>query len=87
MQNQDVMKLLAGLGGAITLIEAIIGFGARNIGNSRVILLILSIVLATIILLSIIVPHKFVELNWLICVLIGILMIVYSSLIENQLQK
>ncbi|MFW9784925.1 MAG: hypothetical protein ACFFFB_21775 [Candidatus Heimdallarchaeota archaeon] len=85
MQNQDIMKLLAGLGGAISLIEAILGFDDRNVDFSRVVLLILSIVLAVIILLSIIIPHKFVDLNWIICVVIGIIMIVYTSLIGGIL--
>ena len=85
MQNQDLMKLLAGLGGAISLIEVILGFDDRNIDSSMMILLVLTIVLSVIILLSIIIPHKFVELNWMICVVIGILMIVYTSLIGGIL--
>jgi len=85
MQNQDIMKLLAGLGGALSLIEAILGFDDKNIDSSRIILLVLTIVLAVIILLSIIIPHKFVEVNWIICVVIGILMIVYTSLIGGIL--
>jgi len=79
------MKLLAGLGGAISLVEAVLGFDDRNIDSSMIILLILTIILAVIILLSIIIPHKFVELNWMICVVIGILMIVYTSLIGGIL--
>jgi len=85
MQNQDITKLLAGLGGALSLIEAILGFDDKNIDNSRIILIVITIVLAVIILLSIIIPHKFVELNWIICVVIGILMIVYTSLVGGIL--
>ena len=85
MQNQDIMKLLAGLGGALSLIEAILGFDDKNIDSSKIILLVITIVLAAIILLSIIIPHKFVELNWIICVVIGILMIVYTSLVGGIL--
>ena len=85
MQNQDIMKLLVGLGGALSIIDAILGFDDRNIDSSRIILLILTIVLAAIIILSIIIPHKFVELNWIICVVIGIIMIVYTSLIGGIL--
>jgi len=85
MQNQDIMKLLAGLGGALSLIEAILGLDDKNIDNSRIILIVITIVLAVIILLSIIIPHKFVELNWIICVVIGILMIVYTSLVGGIL--
>ncbi len=85
MQNQDIMKLLAGLGGALSLVEAILGFDDKNMDSSKIILLVLTIVLAAIILLSIIIPHKFVELNWIICVVIGIIMIVYTSLIGGIL--
>jgi hypothetical protein len=85
MQNQDIMKLLAGLGGAIGLIDAILGFNEKNIDSSKMILLILSIILAAIILLSIIIPHKFVELNWIICVAVGIIMIIYTSLVGGIL--
>ena len=85
MQNEDIMKLLAGLGSIISLIEAILGFDDRNLDASKIILLVLSIVLAAIILLSIIIPHKFVNLNWIICVVIGIVMIVYTSLIGGIL--
>ncbi|MFX1306669.1 MAG: hypothetical protein ACFFDG_07600 [Promethearchaeota archaeon] len=85
MHNEDIMKLLAALGGVIGLIEAILGFDDRNLEASRVILLILSIILACIILFSIIIPHKFVELNWIICVVIGIVMIIYTSLIGGIL--
>ena len=85
MQNQDIMKLLAGLGGAIGLIDAILGFDQKNLDSSKIILLVLSIILAAIILLSIIIPHKFVELNWIICVVIGIIMIIYTSLVGGIL--
>lgn len=85
MQNQDIMKLLAGLGGAIGLIDAILGFDDKNLDSSKIILLVLSIILAAIIILSIIIPHKFVELNWIICVVIGIIMIIYTSLVGGIL--
>lgn len=85
LHNEDLMKLLAVLGGVIGLIEAILGFDDRNLDSTRIILLVLSIILAVIILLSIIVPHKFIELNWIICVVIGIVMIIYTSLIGGIL--
>jgi len=85
MHNEDLMKLLAALGGVIGLIEAVLGFDDRNLDAARTILLILSIILAVIILLSIIIPHKFVDLNWIICVVIGIVMIIYTSLIGGIL--
>ena len=85
LHNEDLMKLLAVLGGIISLIEAILGFDDRNLDATRIILLVISIILAVIILFSIIVPHKFVELNWIICVVIGIVMIIYTSLIGGIL--
>ncbi|MFW9902434.1 MAG: hypothetical protein ACFFDY_14295 [Candidatus Thorarchaeota archaeon] len=85
MRNEDLMKLLAALGAILSLIEAILGFDDRNLDSSRIILLVISIILAAIILLSIIIPHKFTELNWIICVVIGIIMIIYTSLIGGIL--
>ncbi|MCK4780743.1 MAG: hypothetical protein KAT57_11165 [Candidatus Lokiarchaeota archaeon] len=85
MHNEDLMKLLAALGAVISLVEALLGFDDRNLDSTRVILLILSITLAVIIILSIIIPPKFVELNWIICVVIGIVMIIYTSQIGGIL--
>lgn len=85
MHNEDLMKLLAALGAVISLIDAVLGFDDRNLDNSKIILLVLTIILATIILISIILPHQFVELNWIICVVIGIIMIIYTSLIGGIL--
>ena len=79
------MKLLAGLGSIFSLIEGILAFDDRNIDSTRIILLVFAIILAAIILISIIVPHKFVELNCIISVVIGIIMIVYTSLIGGIL--
>ncbi|MFX1418886.1 MAG: hypothetical protein ACFE9N_08205 [Promethearchaeota archaeon] len=85
MRNEDLMKLLAALGSIIALIDAILGFDDRNLDSTRIIILVISIILAVIIFLSIIIPHKFVELNWIICVVVGILMIIYTSLIGGIL--
>ena len=85
MRNEELMKLLAILGGVIAIIEAIIGFNERNIESTRITLLIISIILAAIIILSVVIPHKFIELNWIICVIIGIVMIVYTSIIGGVL--
>ncbi|MFX0038816.1 MAG: hypothetical protein ACFFCY_02755 [Promethearchaeota archaeon] len=85
MQNEDLMKLLAVLGGIIAIIEAILGFNDRNIEPTRIILLVISIIMASVIILSVIIPHKFIELNWIICAIIGIVMIVYTSVIGGIL--
>jgi len=85
MRNEELMKLLAVLGGVIAIIEAILGFNERNLDSTRIILSIISIIFATIIILSVIIPHKFIELNWIICVVIGIVMIIYTSKIGGIL--
>jgi hypothetical protein len=85
MHNEDLMKLLAVLGAVIAIIDGILGFDNRSLDSTQVILLVVSIILASVILLSVIIPHKFVELNWIICIIIGIVMIIYSSLIGGVL--
>ncbi|MFX1379765.1 MAG: hypothetical protein ACFFA4_11815 [Promethearchaeota archaeon] len=85
MQNEDIMKLLAVIGAVVAIIEAIMGFNDRNIEATRVILLIIFIILAAIILISVIIPHKFIELNWIICVVIGLVLLIFDSLIGGIL--
>jgi hypothetical protein len=85
MHNEDLMKLLAILGAIIAIIEAILRFSERNLDERTIILSVVSIILAAIIVLSVILPHKFIELNWIICVIIGIVMIVYTSIIGGIL--
>ncbi|MFX1358150.1 MAG: hypothetical protein ACFFA8_12830 [Promethearchaeota archaeon] len=80
MRNEDLMRLLAGIGGGVALIEAILGFSGRNLDSSRIITLIISIILAVIILLAVIKPDNPVPLNWILLVVIGIIMIIFSSL-------
>lgn len=85
MRNEDLMKLLGGIGGAISLIEAILGFNQRNLDLIQVVTLIAAIVIAVIILLSIIRPNNPIPLNWILFVVLGIIMIVYTSLIGGIL--
>ncbi len=85
MHNEDLMKLLAVLGAVIAIIDGILGFDNRNLDGTQIILLVVSIILASIIILSVIIPHKFIALNWIICVIIGIVMIIYTSLIGGVL--
>jgi len=85
MQNEDLMKLLAVLGGVIAIIEAILGFNDKNIETTRIILLVIAIILGVIIILSVVIPHKFIDLNWIICVVVGIVMIIYISTIGGVL--
>ncbi len=80
MREEDLMRLLGGLGGAITLIETILGINERNMDSSRVISIVISIILAVLVLLSVARPGNPVPMNWLLFVGIGIVIIIFSSL-------
>ena len=80
MREVDLMRLLGGLGGAITLIETIFGINERNVDTSKVISIVISIILAVIILLSVLRPGDPVPMNWLLFVGLGILIIIFRSL-------
>ncbi len=80
MREVDLMRLLGGLGGVITLIETILSINERNVDTSRVISIVISIILAVIILLSVIKPGDPVPMNWLLFVGLGIVIIIFSSL-------
>ena len=54
MREEDLMRLLGGIGGVITLIETTLGFNERRIDYSNVVLIILSIILAVIVLLTVV---------------------------------
>ncbi|MFX0019294.1 MAG: hypothetical protein ACFFB1_01985 [Promethearchaeota archaeon] len=85
MRNEDLMKLLGGLGAAISLIEAIMGFDQRNLDIVKIVELVVAIVIAVIILMSIIRPNNPIPLNWILFVVLGIIMIIYTSLIGGIL--
>ncbi len=85
MRNEDLMRLLAALGGVIALIEAILGFGDKRLENVKVITLVIGIILAVIILLSVISPNKPIPMNWIVYVVLGVVMIVYTSTIGGIL--
>ena len=80
MKEVDIMRLLAGIGGAITLIETILGINERNVDTSKIISIVISIVLAVIVILSVIRPGNPVPMNWLLYVGLGIVIIIFSSL-------
>ena len=84
-RNEDLMRLLAGLGAIIALIEAIIGLGTRSIEAIKIITLIIGIIIAVIILLSVISPDKPLPMNWILYVVLGIVMIIYTSIIGGIL--
>jgi len=85
MRNEDLVRLLAGLGGVIALIEAILGFGEKRLENVKVITLVIGIILAVIILLSVISPNKPIPMNWIVYVVLGVVLIIYISTIGGIL--
>jgi len=80
MREEDLMRLLAGIGGAVTLLETTLGFTERNVDTSKVISIVISIVLSIIVLLSVLRPGNPVPMNWLLYVGLGIVIIIFSSL-------
>ncbi|KKM67451.1 hypothetical protein LCGC14_1470980 [marine sediment metagenome] len=85
MRNEELMKLLAALGGVFALIEVILGLEGKKLDNIDVTSFVIALILAIIVLASVISPDKPIPLNWMIFVIIGIIMIVYSSLIGGVL--
>ena len=74
------MRLLAGIGGVITLIETLLGFNVSHFDTSKAMIIVISIVLAVIILLSVLRPSNPIPMNWLLYVGLGIIIIIFSSL-------
>jgi len=85
LRNEELMRLLAALGGVFALIEVIVGLEGKNLDNIDVTSFVIALILAIIVLASVISPDKPIPLNWMIFVIIGIIMIVYSSLIGGVL--
>jgi len=80
MKNENIIKLLAATGGAVTLIEAIIGIGEKRLDISKIIPIVVAIILAIIVLITIISPEKYISLKWMVYAILGIAMIIYGSL-------
>ena len=85
MRNEDIMRLLGAVGGGVTLFEAILALSESRLSSSTIVSSIISIILAVIILISVIKPDNPIPLHWLIFVSIGIILIVYSSLVGGIL--
>lgn len=66
-------------------IEAFLGLDQRRPEDINVVSLVISIDLAVILLISVIRPEKPILLNWMVCVVLGIAIIVYSSLVGGVL--
>ncbi len=80
MREHDLMRLLAGIGGVITLIETLLGFNTSHFDTSKAMIIVISIILAMIILLSVTRPGNPVPMNWLLYLGLGIIIIIFSSL-------
>jgi uncharacterized membrane protein YfcA len=80
MREEDLMRLLAGIGGAVTLIETILSINERNVDTSKVLSIVISIILSLIVILSVMRPGNPVPMNWLLFVGLGIVIIIFSSL-------
>jgi len=74
------MRLLAGIGGVITLIEPLTGFNVSHFDTSKAMIIVISIILAIIVLLSVTRPGNPVFMNWLLYLGLGIIIIIFSSL-------
>ena len=85
MRNEVTMRFLAALGGIFALIEAILGLDQRRPEDFNVVSTVIAMVLAVIILVSVVRPENPSPLNWMVCVVLGIAMIVYSSLVGGIL--
>ena len=85
MRNEDTMRLLAAVGGIFALIESILGFEQRRIEDINIISIFISLILAAFVLISVISPDKPIPLNWMVFVVLGIAMMVYSSLVGGIL--
>ncbi len=90
--HEGIAKLLAILGGIVALIEAIlsltrgkaivdIDFGFVN----KIVAAIIAIILAIIVLLSALKPDKPIPFNAILLIILGIVMIIFSSLIGGIL--
>jgi len=80
MREHDLMRLLAGLGGVITLIDTLLGVKADHFDTSKAMVIIVSVVLAAIIILSVAKPGDPIPMNWLLYVGLGIIILIVSSL-------
>jgi hypothetical protein len=90
--NEGIAKLLVILGGIIALIEAILSLtGGKGLIEfdlglvNKVIAAIIAIILAIIVLLSALKPGDPIPFNEIILIILGIIMIIFSSLIGGIL--
>ncbi|MFW9879860.1 MAG: hypothetical protein ACFFG0_42850 [Candidatus Thorarchaeota archaeon] len=91
-EYERIAQILAILGGIVALIEAIMSLaGGRGIVEydlglvNRVIAAIIAIVLAIIVLLSALKPDNPIPFNGILLIILGIVMIIFSSLIGGIL--
>ena len=86
MDNKELMKTLAMIGGIIGLIEAIIGFfwGYYSLGVPYL-SPILGLILSVLVLLSVFRPGNPIPYNAIVLIIFGILMLIFASLIGGIL--
>ncbi len=85
---EDVVKLLAILGGIITIIEAILSFEGRSVQkyyNLGWIAAIIAIIFGILVLFSVFKPDNPIPYNWIYLIVFGIVIIVCGSLIGGIL--
>ena len=85
---EDIVKLLAILGGIITIIEAIlhiVGRSAQKYYNLGWIAAIIAIIFGILVLFSVFKPDNPIPYNWIYLIVFGIVIIVCGSLIGGIL--
>ena len=85
---EDLVKLLAILGGIITIIEAILFFGGRSVQkyyHLGWIAAIIAIIFGILVLFSVFKPDNPIPYNWIYLIVFGIVIIVCGSLIGGIL--
>jgi len=85
---EDIVKLLAILGGIVTIIEAILYFGGRAVQkyyNLGWIAAIIAIIFGILVLFSVFKPDNPIPYNWIYLIVFGIVIIICGSLIGGIL--
>ena len=85
---EDLVKLLAILGGIITIIEAIFSLVGRSVQkyyNFGCVAAIIAIIFGILVLFSVFKPDNPIPYNWIYLIVFGIVIIVCGSLIGGIL--
>jgi uncharacterized membrane protein len=85
---EDIVKLLAILGGIVAIIEAILFFGGRSVQkyyNLGWIAAIIALIFGILVLFSVFKPDNPIPYNWIYLIVFGIVIIICGSLIGGIL--